>query len=337
MDLIVEFIKAFWSLTSQMAPYLLFGLLLAGFLHEVIPDNWIKEHLGRRGISSVLKAVLFGIPLPLCSCSVIPFINSLKKKGANSGAVLAFTIATPITGIDSILATYGVLGLLFTALRVLASTVIALFAGILGLRFLELEEREEKSCGCCGCSCSVSSGEVKGFSVWGALSYGFKNILGDISKPLLYGLLLGALLTVLGKEYLGGFLGNYVLGYVSAMAIAVPMYVCATSSIPVAASLILAGAPAGASFVFLTAGPATNAVSISVVKEVLGKRALVIYLLSVVVGSLLFGILIDLSFLKFHVNPRDVVSFSETPNTLSQISAFLLLGLIGYHLLSRRK
>ena len=338
LELLTQFLKAFWDFTNSISLYLLIGLFLAGLLHEIFPDDLIKKHLGERKLSSVLKAVLFGIPLPLCSCSVIPFISALKKKGANSGAVLAFTIATPITGVDSIFATYGVFGWLFTVLRVVASTVIAVVAGVVGLFTLKGEEKTETAtCGCCGCSCSVQTEESKrGFSLTGALRYGFKNILSDIAKPLLIGLIVGALITVLGESYLKTALSSSFFGYTTALLIAVPMYVCATSSIPIAASLILAGAPPGAAFLFLTAGPATNAVSIGVVKESLGKRATVVYLLTVIIGSLLFGLLIDYTFHQFHIDPKSVLRVEETGGLLNTVSSVILLTLCIYYLFKKR-
>jgi len=337
LEFLLEFFKAFWEFTNAMSLYFLIGIIFAGILHEVVPNDWIKTHLGKSSLSSIFKAVVFGIPLPLCSCSVIPFISALKKKGANSGAVLAFTIATPITGVDSILATYGVFGWLFTVLRVLASTVIALIAGILGLFLIkEEEEKETQVCSCCGCSCSVEEEKNKRFSLRGALRYGFVNILGDIAKPLLIGLVIGALISVLGENYLKIAFSNGIISYLSALLIAVPMYVCATSSIPIAASLILAGAPAGAAFLFLTAGPATNAVSIGVIKETLGKRATVVYLLSVIVGSVLFGVFIDFSFNRMNIDPKSVLRINENFGILSYVSSVVLLTLSIYHILRKK-
>ncbi len=338
LEFMIKFLSVFWDFTNSISIYLVAGLFLAGILHEILPDEQIKRHLGSKTFYSIFKAVIFGIPLPLCSCSVIPFISALKKKGANSGAVLAFTIATPITGVDSIFATYGVFGWLFTVLRVVTSTVIAVVAGVVGLFTLKEEEkRETVTCGCCGCSCSVQAEESKkGFSLVGALSYGFKNILSDIAKPLLIGLFVGTLITVLGESYLKTALSSSLFGYTAALLIAVPMYVCATSSIPIAASLILAGAPPGAAFLFLTAGPATNAVSIGVVKETLGKRATAVYLLTVIIGSLLFGLLIDYTFQQFYIDPKSVLRVEETRGLLNTVSSIIILTLCVYYLFKKR-
>ncbi|RUM43387.1 MAG: permease, partial [Desulfurobacterium sp.] len=109
------------------------GFFVAGILHELIPDDFVKKQLGERNWRSLIKAALLGIPLPICSCSVIPFIGALREKGANKGAVLTFTISTPITGVDSIVATYGIFGLLFTVYRLVTSVILSLVAGFLSL------------------------------------------------------------------------------------------------------------------------------------------------------------------------------------------------------------
>ncbi len=140
MEYISIFLDSLMSLSNAMAPYILFGLLFAGVLHEVVPESLVTKHLGKESISSVLKATLFGVPLPVCSCGVIPLATSIKKSGASRGATLSFLISTPITGVDSILATYGMFGWIFTFYRVFTSMVIAVIAGILTNIFDKEEE-----------------------------------------------------------------------------------------------------------------------------------------------------------------------------------------------------
>ena len=121
----------FLLLLDAMSIYLLVGLLLAGILKQIIPDDFISKHLGKSSIGSVIKATIFGIPLPICSCSVIPLAQSLRKEGASKGAVQSFLISTPITGVDSILATFSFFGLIFTLFRVLSSIIIAIIVGLI--------------------------------------------------------------------------------------------------------------------------------------------------------------------------------------------------------------
>ena len=140
---ITHFFEALWQLSTAMAPYILFGLLFAGILHELVPEGIVTKHLGKENITSVVKSTLFGIPLPVCSCGVIPLATSIKKSGASKGATLSFLISTPITGVDSIMATYGIFGWIFTIYRAITSMIIAMFAGILTNIFDKNDDTKE--------------------------------------------------------------------------------------------------------------------------------------------------------------------------------------------------
>ena len=136
MEFIVGIARESVVLFLQMSPYLLLGFVFAGILHVFVSLNWIAKHLGKHKIASILKAVLLGIPLPLCSCGVLPAAIALRKKGANRGAVISFLIATPITGVDSMLATYALMGGFFTIYRIIASSIVAIVAGFVSLLIL---------------------------------------------------------------------------------------------------------------------------------------------------------------------------------------------------------
>ncbi len=357
MEYILEFMNALMDLSNAMAPYILFGLLFAGILHELVPDSLVTRHLGKESVSSVIKSTLFGIPLPVCSCGVIPLATSIKKSGASKGATLSFLISTPITGVDSILATYGMFGWAFTLYRVFTSMIMATVAGILTNVFdkTELEEPkpsfsavgtpkpvlsasvafaaspEKQTASCCSSASSGQSGER--FSTSKALKYAFVTLLGDIAKPLFWGLLVGALITVAIPQNLSDILIEYSwLSYMIAIAIAVPMYVCATASLPIAAALMLSGVSAGAAFVFLSAGPATNTVTIGVVKKMLGTRSLYIYLGSIIVGSLFFGLGLDYIFSVSDIHPRSLVQVHEEAGPISVTSSIILWAFVLYFL-----
>jgi len=350
---ITHFFEALWQLSIAMAPYIIFGLAFAGILHEIVPDSIVTKHLGEDNISSVVKSTVFGIPLPVCSCGVIPLATSIKKSGASKGATLSFLISTPITGVDSILATYGIFGWIFTLYRVLTSMIIAMVAGILTNIFdkePEIQEvavkkpvfsvmapktatsfsmntpDKEESCGTgTGSCCSGESEEKKDFSLTAAIKYAFVTLLGDIAKPLFWGLLLGALITVAIPENLSDILKEYSwLSYLIVIIIAVPMYVCATASLPIAAGLMLSGVSAGAAFVFLSAGPATNTVTIGVVKKMLGTKSLFIYLGSIIVVSLLFGLGLDYIFDISAIDPASLIHMHEESGIIATASALLL-------------
>ena len=356
MEYFYLFLEALVELSNAMAPYILFGLLFAGILHELVPDSLVTRHLGRENIGSVIKATLFGIPLPVCSCGVIPLAGSIKKSGASKGSVLSFLISTPITGVDSILATYGMFGGLFTFYRVVTSMVIAIFAGI----FTNLFDREteikkpafsavgtaakiqplnasftappSKESACCSSgTCPDSETKTKAFSSLKALKYAFVTLLGDIAKPLFWGLIIGALISVAIPRDLSDILINYSwLSYLIVIAIAVPMYVCATASLPIAAALMLSGVSAGAAFVFLSAGPATNTVTIGVVKKMLGSRSLTIYLGTIVLGSILFGLGLDYVFSIADIDPQSLVHMEEHASWIAMASSIVLWGFVLY-------
>jgi len=359
----MEYLNLFFisliELSNAMAPYILFGLLFAGILHEFVPDTIVTKHLGKDNIFSVLKATLFGVPLPVCSCGVIPLATSIKKSGASKGATLSFLISTPITGVDSILATYGIFGWIFTIYRVITSMVIAMVAGILTNLFDKEEEIPVKSgfsavkgsnsfspvismpkkeeASCCSTASSCCSTEEKSFWLTSALRYSFVTLLGDIAKPLVWGLLLGALITVAIPQSISDILMEYSwFSYIIVIAIAVPMYVCATASLPIAAGLMLSGVSAGAAFVFLSAGPATNMVTIGVVKKMLGIRSLTIYLGSIVVGSIVFGLGLDYLFSASDINPASLIHIEKEAGFVAISSSVILWGLVGYLLLRRK-
>jgi len=317
-----------------MAIYILFGLLFAGVMHELIPESLVTKHLGKENIWSVIKSTVFGIPLPVCSCGVIPLATSIKKSGASKGATLSFLISTPITGVDSIMATYGIFGWVFTIYRAITSMVIAMVAGILtnifdkeevkNPQFSVTPQEEEHSCCSTETSCCASPAKKEHFVVR-VFSYAFGTLLKDIAKPLLWGLLLGALITVAIPENLSEILVEYAwLSYLIVIIIAVPMYVCATASLPIAAGLMLSGVSAGAAFVFLSAGPATNTVTIGVVKKMLGTRSLYIYLGSIIIGSVIFGLGLDYLFSVSNIDPKTLVQMGEHAGVFAMFSSIIL-------------
>ena len=357
---ITHFFEALWQLSIAMAPYILFGLLFAGILHELVPDSIVTKHLGKDNISSVVKSTVFGIPLPVCSCGVIPLATSIKKSGASKGATLSFLISTPITGVDSIMATYGIFGWIFTLYRAVTSMIIAMVAGILTNIFDKEniveevkkpsfsaiapqtatsfsinvpKEDESSSTGTDSC-CNTDHNTDKKFSFIAAMEYAFVTLLGDIAKPLFWGLLLGALITVAIPDNLSEILKEYsFLSYLIVIVIAVPMYVCATASLPIAAGLMLSGVSAGAAFVFLSAGPATNTVTIGVVKKMLGTKSLVIYLGSITIGSILFGLGLDYIFNISDIDPASLIHMDEEAGIISTISSVILWGFVLWYLL----
>jgi uncharacterized protein len=338
MGIAVSLANSFLVLLDAMSIYILIGLLIAGILKQLIPDDFVLKHLGRGSISSVLKATLFGIPLPVCSCSVIPLAQSLRKEGASKGAVQSFLISSPITGVDSILATFSFFGLIFTIFRVISSIIIAIIVGLIQ-NFVEKDDSSFKkenisvsSCGCTSSCDSTAKKEKKKFSLKSAFSYAYVTLFIDMAKPLFIGLVFGAIFTTFApKEYTSLLFENQILTYIIIMLFSMPLYVCATASLPIAAALMTEGMSPGAAFIFLTAGPATSAITMSVVYKTLGKTSLIIYLSSIGILSFLFGFGFDLFFSDVNILQFDL--HNEESSLISQIASFIMLFLIAYYLM----
>ncbi len=348
MDFIIEVLKESYLVAKEAGVYLFFGFVIAGFLKAFLKTDIVKKSLGKNKISSVIKSALLGIPLPLCSCSVIPVAQSLKKEGASNGAISSFLISTPETGVDSISITYALMNPIFTIARPVAAFFNAVFAGLFQILFDRkgsFKPKLEKASTCDSngsCQCSTESSpkssqsDIKSESrtisqYWQKLregmSYSFLDLLPDIGKYLAYGILLTGFLTFVIPINSLEESNNYpILSMLIMLVFSIPLYICSTASTPIAASLILKGLNPGAALVFLMAGPATNMVTISAVLKIMGKKGLVIYLLSIVMTSLLAGILLDYLYNLLSIAPlTEKAKNSEiTPDWIKEIFGILL-------------
>ena len=314
----------FWQVLGQMAPYLLFGFLVAGLLSVLIRPEFVERHLGGRGIWPVVKASAFGVPLPLCSCGVIPVAASIRRHGASKGATAAFLISTPQTGVDSILVTFSLLGPIFAVYRPIA----ALVSGLLGGAVVSATERtadaprpSEK----CRDSC-CAPGPKRSRPLL-AIAYGFVTLPRDIGRALLLGLVVAALISAIVPEgYFSTLVPPGPLQILVLMAVGIPVYICATASIPVAAGLIAAGVSPGAAFALLMTGPATNAATVATVWKVMGRRTCLIYLATMMIAAFAGGLLLDQI-----VTPKGVQTAMRhgwMPPWVEALCAVVLLGVL---------
>jgi uncharacterized membrane protein YraQ (UPF0718 family)/copper chaperone CopZ len=325
-------------LVNEMSPYLLMGFLFAGLFRVVFPRRVITRYMGGRNLMSVVNASLLGIPLPLCSCGVLPTGIGFYRNGASRGSTISFLISTPQTGVDSILATYSLLGLPLAIIRPLVALATGVFGGLLG----NLSDRN----GPVERAGQMEPEEKHERTLRELFRYGFVELLQDISRWLILGMLAAALLSVLiPADFFTQTVSNEYLALLIMLLVSVPLYICATGSIPIAAVLLMKGLAPGAALVLLMAGPATNIATIAVIGNVLGKRTLRIYLTSIIGGALLFGIMIN------ELVPREWItggirSLSEgamhehTTGAFRWISSAMLMLLIvnGYRLkISKRR
>jgi len=328
---IIDICREFWFTMAEMSPYLLFGFLVAGIMSVFISPKLVEAHLGGTGIWPVIKASLFGVPLPLCSCGVIPVTVSLREHGASRGSAISFLLSTPQTGIDSLFVTYAMLGPVFTVFRPIIAFVTGIIGGVAVETFnptvkpvdSDNQQGDSKEENQCQKPCCEKTQEGKIVTL---LKYGFLSLPKDIGGAMLIGLVIAALIGVFvpgdfvveGVETLGTFGMMLVM-----MVLGIPVYVCATASVPVAAVMIAKGISPGAALVFLMTGPATNAAAFATIWKAMGGRTAIIYMLTVIVCALGSGLLLDYIFPGLAVQTQHL--HEMTPPLYKHIAAIILL------------
>ncbi len=373
-DFILRFVGAFWDLLLDTGFWLLAGFLLAGVVHVLIPNSILARHLSGRGMMPLVKASLLGIPLPLCSCSVIPVAAGLRRSGASRGASAAFAISTPQTGEESVPLTWALFGPVYALSRPVLAVATAFTAGLLIETIGEKkpgkpEDAEtgtgEKSCcsaavpvaaaccsaepaqetGSCCCAHEESSRARSGLlsRVSEVFRYGFVTMMRDLAIWLAVGLVLSALISALVPPgWIESHIGTGLVPMLLMLLVGMPLYVCATSTTPLAYTLVVAGLSPGAGLVLLLAGPATNAATMSWVLKDLGVRALAVYLVTIAVFAVAGGLLFD-SFLAGTVrlaemgagHEHSAVTWVQTAGAVV-FSALLLWALVARWMPRRR-
>ncbi|HKK72059.1 MAG TPA: SO_0444 family Cu/Zn efflux transporter [Candidatus Krumholzibacteria bacterium] len=341
----IEFLRQTVAIFVESAPYLLLGFGLAG-LSKVFLDreSWLARSLGRKGLRSVGLASVIGAPLPLCSCSVLPAALGLRRQGASKGATSSFLISVPETDIVSVLLTYGLLGPVMAVLRPVAALVTALVTGVAvdaldrdterasGPTAAEAVGRPDDACDDDGCADDhPPHGASLDTGPWWkrAAHFGFVEFFDDIAGPLILGILLAGLVAALVPAFdTIGFGNTVVLGYVVALVVGIPSYVCATATTPVAVGLIMAGMSPGAALTLLLAGPATNIASFVVLGREFGRRLLLVYLLGIASIAVTFGLLVDMVWGADAVRFGSVAESGSAPSVIGVVSAWILFAMV---------
>lgn len=372
-----EYLWTTWNLAAEMAPYLLLGFVMAGFLRAYFTEAWVQRHMGRRGMRQILKAVLIGIPLPLCSCGVLPVAAGIRAQGAQRGAVAAFAAATPQTGVDSIAATVGMLGAPFAAVRVLVALVNGMIAGFVVER-LDRDQPaavkpEPKPAGCCGaepdsccddksppkessccggekplsppsccadgeatpCCCGQTNAESRPTLAEG-MRFGLLTLPRTLAGALVIGLLLAGLVSTFApQDFFANLPGGQFGIYLGITLIALPLYVCSTGSIPMAFSFLAAGMTPGAVLIFLIAGPASSMASVTALWKIIGGRATIGYVVSIVVTAWLAAFALDSSGISL-LPGAHLHEHLEDTGWFKHLSAIVLFGLLALTKLPKR-
>ena len=333
---VVSILIDFWGTAVEMSPYLLFGFFMAGVLSVLISQQLVERHLGGKGIWPVLKASIFGVPLPLCSCGVIPVSMSLHKHGAGKGSTIAFLLSTPQTGVDSIFVTLSLLGPVFAIFRPIMAFVTGIIGGILVDMFSPGPEDGQLAPPKCTDECCGGAGNNR--KIARGLKYGFVTLPQDIGRAMLVGLVIAAFISALvPDDYFAEKLGTGIFAMVAMMFLGIPVYVCATASVPIAAALILKGLTPGAALVFLMTGPATNAASFVTIWKILGRATAITYLATIAGCAILGGILLD--YIAAGVDFEVVTRHHGwmLPQAVKNISAVVLLAVLVFAVLSKKK
>jgi len=305
-----------------MSPFLLFGFLFSGILSVLLSVETVTRYLGNHNFKSIFLASLFGIPLPLCSCGVIPVFSYLKKHGASKASTTSFLISTPQTGVDSIMVTYSLLGPVFAIYR----PIIAFVSGIIGgsaVSIIDNKENIKENIEDCDDDCCDEEGSI----IFRIFNYGFVKLPQDIGSTLVIGIIAAGFISLIIPENYFMNVGGGLTGMVIMLVLGLPTYICATASIPIALALHLKGFSMGALIVFLMSGPATNIATITVALKQIGRKSTIIYIATIVVCSIGAGLLFDMIYPDLTINDS-VGTMTMIPSQIEIVSAIILLAIL---------
>jgi hypothetical protein len=347
VELFLKILLSSWHILLDSGPYIVLGIVTAGLVKVFLKPETVAKHLGEGRFLPVIKAALLGIPLPLCSCGVLPAAASLKKQGANTGATASFLISTPESGVDSIALTYALMDPVMTVARPVSAFATAVAAG-LGENLSEknLDTKNSQSSAeaitCCqDCSESTHHHAGQGHeekpapASWAGrvllgFRYGFFELWSELAVWFMVGIILSGVITALAPaELLQNHLGGGLTSMLIMLMVGVPLYICATASTPIAAALIIQGVSPGTALVFLLAGPATNLASLSVLLGVLGKKATAIYLACIALFAIASGLVLDQIYASLAMDPVATMGQAAelAPLWLKWVSALGLIAL----------
>lgn len=331
MNIPINILKEVWNVTVAMAPYLLFGFLMAGVLSVLISKEYVRRHLGGRGWLAAVKAALVGVPMPICSCGVIPLAASLRKHGASRGATASFLASTPQTGVDSLMITYALLGWVYAVFR----AGVAFASGILcGFAVSAVSPRETDPVPECTDECCQPNGTPLAKRI---LSYGFVSLPRDISKAMVLGIIIsGSISGLVPENYFADRMGNSVSAMFLMLLLGIPLYVCSSGSVPIALAFIKAGISPGAALIFLITGPATNAATLTTLWQIIGRKQLVVFLGTLSACALAAGFIMN--GLNLHLPIAEYVCASCTEHGWFNIAcAGVLIGILAKGMLPEKR
>jgi uncharacterized protein len=337
----MDFIREVISISLTAAPWLLMGLLAAGFIKAFIPRAFLQRWLSGNGVAAVSRAAVIGAPLPLCSCGAIPTALTIYRKGAGRGPTIAFLIGTPGIGIDSVLISYALLGPLMALSRALGAVITAISTGLLVSMTLTpppfpgiTGSTCTKDCGpgtCPGGKAGISRGveQSTGVRLKEGMRYVFNDLFRDIIPWMLLGLMIAGLLMAFVPPHALAAYGSGFLPMLLMAVVGIPLYICATAATPIGAGLLMAGVSPGTVLVFLLAGPITSTATLGVLRREMGNPALACYLSGIIATTVVLGLMVDQLVIAFEVNVVAQVGAAGEllPQWLEWTALFVLLAI----------
>lgn len=337
MQLLIDIAVAGWRIWNETAVYVLLGFVLAALLHVWRIGERLIKYVRYDNARSVFLAALAGVPLPLCSCGVLPTATALRRLGAGRGAVVAFLIATPETGVTSILLSYALLGPIVAVFRPIAAFLTAIIAGLLVNAFDRPSDTAPRQ-GLGVAMPIAEAGPAPAREPWARRVYrfAFVELLDDLAGWLVFGVFLsGVIQAIAPATFFSLLFGHPLVAMLVMLAVSVPLYVCAESSTPIAAALVARGMNPGAAMVLLLAGPATNAGAIGLLSQQLGRRAVTIYVASICVVSIVMGFALNGALDLSHENlaSRVAIATSDGYGRFQLVASLVLAGLclVSFH------
>jgi uncharacterized membrane protein YraQ (UPF0718 family) len=313
-----QFVTTVWQIASESAIWVIISLVVGGLVHEFLPSSRFRDLLNRRGHSAMAGAIVFGACLPICSCGVIPLAVSLFKSGIRLGPVMAFAAATPIINPAAVILSLALLGPQITIAYVLMGLVLPYLLGVVTERWgshnsrklLASNDGSATATDCCStavscCDSDKTSGHIAkaaedthslGVRIAAGLRWGLSDLGPTIAFYMLIGVLIaGVIAAFLPPSWVDTYLReNHVVALLAAAVLGASIYVCAVAHIPLVATLLAAGAAPGVAIVFLVTGTATNLPELIALYNTIGKRTVILYAVSLIIGAMITGLLVNL-------------------------------------------
>lgn len=326
-DWLVKMADTTLYLLLETAPMLLLAFIFAGVIKAFMPDSFVSWLKSGRALTQASKGMAVGIPLPLCSCSIMPVYHSLIKKGVPQSAAIAFLIATPEIGIDAILISLPLLGSELTVTRLICAALLAVIVALVVSKYSPKDEKSHVS----------ETGEAAPALSFGqkfknGMHYSIHDLLDHIAPWILVGILVAALIhPILGNLNLAAI--PSALQVVVFAALGIPVYVCASSATPLVAILLINGVSPGAGLAFLLSGPSTNISTFGIISKLHNKKTALLLASSCLTTAILLGLATNTVFADFQ--PIKLDGDVHGFNWLNWTALIMLLSLFGYSIYRR--